>query len=271
MPIPPDAIELREWRVNDPDYPSNPVFRLSRVVGQVARVDIPARRPVSRSMLADLDFGEGSELALAIPKGKVAIAMPVSLMSAVADAIQPGDRVDVLLSLSMVEVDEDTQVKEPLVYAGCDPLVAPCQPSGVQLPRIVSQYTVQNATVLAVDVYGAPEVVAPAAQEVPEGEEAPPAVPNVRNALTRLTSVTLVVTPQDALVLKWARESNASVDLVMRSAVDPDIYGQPEAVTLKYMIQRFEIYTPPKLPSAPENVFRYRLLEIRGAQPAGGE
>jgi Flp pilus assembly protein CpaB len=271
MRIPPDAIEMREWPIDDPEYPSDPVLRLSAAVGQMARVDIPARRPLSRSMLADLALGEGSEMALAIPKGKVAVAMPVSIMSAVANAIRPGDRVDVLVSFSVVEVDEDSQIKEPLVFAGCDPVVAPCQPSGVQLPRIVSQYTVQNVLVLDVDLFGEAPVVPAGEETVQEGEEAPPAVPSVYEALTELTSVTLVVSPQDALVLKWARESNASIDLAMRSAIDPDIYNQPEAVTLQYMIHRFQIYDPAKLPHAVENEFVYRLPEIQGAPPAGGE
>jgi hypothetical protein len=177
----------------------------------------------------------------------------------------------VLVSFSVVEVDEESQIKEPLVFAGCDPVVAPCQPSGIQLPRIVSQYTVQNVLVLDVNLFSeAP--VAPAVEEgVPEGEEALPSVPSVFDALTELTSVTLVVNPQDALVLKWARESNASIDLAMRSAVDPDIYAQPEAVTLQYMLHRFQISEPPKLPHAVENEFVYRLPEVQGAPPVGGE
>ena len=49
--------------------------------------------------------------------------------------------------------------------------------------------------------------------------------------MIELTSVTLVVSPQDALVLKWALENDVSIDLALRSAVDQDIYAQPEAVT----------------------------------------
>jgi Flp pilus assembly protein CpaB len=222
-------------------------------------------------MLADLSVGDGSEMALAIPKGKVAIALPISKLFAVANALRPGDRVDVLLSMGIVEVDEDSQIKEPVVLVGCDPLLAPCQPSGNQLRRFVTQYTVQNALVLDIDLYGEPAPVVPTSEDQPEGEEAPPAVPTVYQALTDLTSVTLVVTPQDALVLKWARETNASIDLVMRSAVDPDIYSQPEAVTLQYMLHRFQISEPPKLPQTIENVFRYRLLEVQGLPPSGGE
>jgi hypothetical protein len=94
----------------------------------------------------------------------------------------------------------------------------------------------------------------------------------VVKAATELTSVTLIVSPQDALVLKWALETNSSIDLVMRSAVDQDVYAQPEAVTLQYMLDRFQISVPPKLPQAPENEFESQILqEAQQNVPTGGE
>jgi Flp pilus assembly protein CpaB len=278
MRVPPDAVEIREWRVDDRDYPKDPAFKLSDVVGKMARVDIPRQRPLSMSMLAELSLGEGSELALAIPKGKVAFALPVRIMSAVANTIRPNDRVDVLISFSIVEADEDSQIKKPVFFTGGEALLAAPQPTGEQIPRIVSQYTVQNVQVLAVDLWEdvLPEVIQPAAEgATPEGEEGAPAVAalNVAGAMIKLTSVTLVVSPQDALVLKWALETDASIDLAMRSAVDQDIYAQPEAVTLQYMLDRFQISVPPKLPhTLTTEEFERRLLdEARERLPVGGE
>jgi hypothetical protein len=58
----------------------------------------------------------------------------------------------------------------------------------------------------------------------------------------------LIVTPQDALVLKWAAEAGAAMQVVLRSYADAD---QPlpstEAVTLQYMMDRFSIGLPPGL------------------------
>jgi hypothetical protein len=59
--------------------------------------------------------------------------------------------------------------------------------------------------------------------------------------------VTLIVTPQDAMVLKYAEEVGASVDLVLRSAEDTGEITT-EAVTLQYIFDRFDIELPPKLP-----------------------
>jgi len=277
MPVPPDAVEVREWP-KDAGLPDDVARKLSDVVGKTARVDIPRQWPVSRSSVTTIELGAGADMALVIPKGKVAIAVPVRVLSAVANAIQPSDRVDVLVSLSMVGVDEDSQIKQPVVLVGGEDCLAGCQPTGEQIPRLVTQYTVQNAQVLAVGLWReelppVEEVVQPAQEETPEGEETapPPEPPNVLQSVTQLTVVTMSVSPQDAMVLKWALESNSSIDLVMRSAIDQDIYAQPEAVTLQYMLDRFQISVPPKLPQAPENDFEYRILkEAQQSAPTTG-
>jgi Flp pilus assembly protein CpaB len=275
MVVPPDAVEIREWPKTD-EFPTDAARRLEAVVGRVARVDIIRQRPVLRSMVTDVDMGTGAEMALGIPKGKVAYALPVKMLSAVANALQPGDRVDVLLSFSMVEVDRDQQIKQPVVKTGGEDCLAGCYLTGEQIPRLVSQYSVQNARVMSIGVWQEEpvEVIVPVeTEETVEGEPTPvpPSAPSVAQAATRLTSVTLIVSPQDALVLKWALETNASIHLVMRSAVDQDIYAQPEAVTLQYMLDRFQISVPPKLPHSPENNFDLGFLQgaTQTAPPAG--
>jgi hypothetical protein len=73
--------------------------------------------------------------------------------------------------------------------------------------------------------------------------------------------VTVAVDPQYALVLKWAVEGNSSLDLVLRSAADLEEFSQPEAVTLQYMVTRYEISLPPRLPHELENEFEYQLID----------
>jgi Flp pilus assembly protein CpaB len=276
MRIPPDAVEIREWPIEDRDFPAEPMYDLDKVVGMVARVEIAMHRPIDASMVKQVFLGEGSEMSLAVPKGQVAIAVPVMAISSVGNAIRPNDRVDVLISFSIVEVDEDAQIKLPVILTGGEDCLAGCMKTGDQIPRLVTQYSVQNALVMGVGMWtGAqPDITVmqtptpatlPGAQPtapVATGAEAPVAVAtSIVRSMTELTVITLAVSPQDALVLKWAWESNSSIDLVMRSANDTDIYAQPEAVTLQYMIDRFQISLPPKLPNTPENKFEYRLIK----------
>jgi Flp pilus assembly protein CpaB len=214
----------------------------------------------------------------------VLIAVPITAMSAAGNALRPGDRVDVLVSLSMIEVDEESQIKLPLALSGGEDCLAGCQAVGEQIPRLVTQYTVQNALVLGIGLWEGEEpelaAVAPSELEAPEEEEAvtealaeeeaAPVAESIALQLTDIRLISLAVSPQDALVMKWLRESNASIDMVMRSAIDEDLYN-PEAVTLQYMLDRFGISMPAKLPHSPENEFKYSLIDtaIEYSAPPG--
>jgi hypothetical protein len=52
---------------------------------------------------------QGSDAAAVLPQGLVAISVPMDRLSGVAYAIQDGDRVDVIVSFLLVDVDEDFQ------------------------------------------------------------------------------------------------------------------------------------------------------------------
>ena len=273
--IPPDAVEIRKWEVDR--LPDDPVTALEDVVGGYATIDLTPPQPLSASKVKTVVL-EGSDISLAIPPGKVGYSFPVRLVSAVANGITPGDRVDVLISWTIVEVDQDLQIKLPVALIGGEDCLSGCQPTGEQRPGLVSQYTVQNALVLGVGLFGGDAVgveiigvgepeeqpVVPLVDQGGEGdvpaETVPPPGANIP-PLSQITVVTLAVDPQYALVLKWAVESSSSLDLVLRSAADIADFSQPEAVTLEYMINRYQISLPPRLPHALENEFKYPLIE----------
>ncbi|MCA9930642.1 MAG: hypothetical protein KC419_19290 [Anaerolineales bacterium] len=80
------------------------------VVGQITRVDIARGQEILRPMLAlnPTDIGSfGSDLALSIPQGEVAVAFPLSSQSGVALAMRPGDAVDVMMTLRTIEIDPE--------------------------------------------------------------------------------------------------------------------------------------------------------------------
>jgi hypothetical protein len=57
----------------------------------------------------------------------------------------------------------------------------------------------------------------------------------------------LIVSPQDALVLKWSIERGAAIHVVLRSYSDVGQRFRTEAVTLQYMVDQFNIGLPPGL------------------------
>ena len=265
-----DAIQKANWP--DTSVPEGRLTNVEDALGRIARVEIAMDMPVTEGMLTDYpgELGAvGSDAALQIPAGKVAYALPVSRYSAVAWAPQAGDHVDVIISLLMTDLDEEFQTALP-DNAACvqPPEGEECQggvmgrlqvlgngwvvnltPSEAQRPRLVTQMTVRDAIVLYIGdwssegVAAAPEEGAQAAEvQAAEGATATPTP--TRAAVEPLT---IIVTPQDAMVLKYAEEVGASIDLVLRSAGDTN-QVPTESVTLQYLLDRFGIELPPKLP-----------------------
>lgn len=86
------------------------------VVGRRARIDVEPNMLLTRSMVvesADQLSSTGSLAALSIPKGMVAVSIPINRLSSVSYAPQPGDHVNVIASLLLVDLDPDFQTILP--------------------------------------------------------------------------------------------------------------------------------------------------------------
>ncbi len=287
------AVRLALWP--EDAIPTGALYELESAYGRIARVDIVLNMPITEGMLTD-DAGKlgaiGSDAALMIPSGRVGYAIAVAGNAGVAWALQPGDHVDVLISLLVMDLDEEFQAEipnqanclSPSEEEGCTPgafgrievlpngWVVNLVPSGSQQPRLVTQMTVQNAQVLRVGSWEEEEVVQSPPPEETAGEEAVP----VATPKKSVRWVTLAVPPQEAAVLKYAEESGASIDFVLRSADDhaASVEFRTQAVTLDYIFAEYGIEAPPKLPygiTPPvDSLRRGAAGEITGQQgPAG--
>ncbi len=149
------------------------------VLGEILKTNVSSGQEIIRPMLAlnptDL-VTIGSDLALYVDQGRVSVAVPIDRFSGAAYAMRPGDLVDVLMSLKLVELDPDFQtalpnvwirVFEPALVEGEEflfpetsegrlELIPLLNTVGVvgprleetQIPRRVTQLTVQQAEVL---------------------------------------------------------------------------------------------------------------------------
>lgn len=264
MAITEDRIQSQPWPADQlpPAYYTDP----AQVLGYIVYTDIPQGMPLMPSMLAQSPAAVGamgSEAALMIPPGKRAYAIPMDLLGAVAWTIRPGDHVDVLASWSISELDEEFQAILPNQYV-CLTGEKECQgiygrvevlptgtvimvyPSGETTNRYVAQVTIQNVVVLGVGKFEVQRAAAgttrPAGEERPALEETPTPVPT-----PSAQAVILIVDPQDALVLKALTEMQADIDLVLRGAGD-ELVVTTDAVTAEYILARYGITLPPKLP-----------------------
>lgn len=266
MVIAEEHIQSASWPVSQlpPAYYTDP----AQVLGYIVRVDIPQGMPLMPSMLArsaEALGAIGSDASLTIPPGKRAFAIPMDLLGSVAWTIQPGDHVDVLASWSISDLDEEFQSELPLQYV-CVGTETACQgiygrmevlptgqpimvyPAGEGQNRYIAQVTIQNAVVLGVGKYVLPTEAGTVRPAQPAGEGAaaaeeqptPPPTPLVQ-------AVILVVDPQDALVLKALTELQANLDLALRAAGDNEIVTT-DSVSVEYIVTRYGITPPPKLP-----------------------
>ncbi|MBI4771409.1 MAG: Flp pilus assembly protein CpaB [Chloroflexi bacterium] len=271
--------------------PEGAVSKMKELIGLKARTDILRGELVLKSLVVETVAqlaADGSYPALSVPRDQVAIAVPVNRFSGVAQALQPGDRVDVFFTLTFVDLDQETQSKLPNqtarvvgpsqveggenvlsggISAGGegsevgqgqgDALGAPLYqvPSEPQRPRLVTQMIVQNAMVLHVGPFTeadrlGPQAATPTPEALPAGAPTPTPAPGAAAVPTR-DIVTLVVPKQDALVLNYAIHAfwNGSADFTLVLRSAGDT-GQiiTESVTLQYLIDRFDISVPAKQP-----------------------
>jgi Flp pilus assembly protein CpaB len=328
--IPPGAVDVREWPV--PSIPTNAIIVPAgtdpqliiqqEIIGKIARSDIAIEQPILTTLLVpDLDqiAEAGSDAAAVLPQGLVAISVPINRLSGVAYAIQDGDRVDVIVSFVVVDVDEEFQTilpnqvfplfygaageglgrstasveieEGPTLLGRIDTIppgdlanVVPVEP---QRPRLVSQRVIENAFVVHVGDFPlggrfiaitntptptplptlAPEQAEAGGEATPVPTPIPTATPAVPDV------VTLGVTPQDAVVLTWAINSDVNLNLTLRSARDvPQV--PTTSVTLQYMVETYNITVPPKLPYSLEPAIRSVVqptVTLAAPEVGGGE
>jgi pilus assembly protein CpaB len=96
---------------------------LETVIGRIALFDLQQGTFVTQSMVVDnvvdlIGADVGSEHAAMIPAGMVAFPIPINRFSSVAYGITQGDRVNVIVTLAMVDLDTQFQSVLPNYTAG---------------------------------------------------------------------------------------------------------------------------------------------------------
>lgn len=272
--IPPNAVALRPWPQDA--APFNGISNLEDVIGKRARTDIFREQPILSNMVVEDLTGAahvGSDAAAVLPEGLRAVSIPVDRLTSIAYAPQDGDRVDLIISLLFVDVDEAFQSLVPnrltlfqvaedgtitfgetiegrLDSTGLGPVIV--SPSERQRPRLVTQMTIQDALIIHMGNFpidgrfiGVPPTPTPVPVEGEEEEGGTPPPPTPTPP--RPDIVTIGVTPQEAVVLTWFIEAKVPVTLALRSASDTARVGTSE-VTLDYLMAQYGISLPGKRP-----------------------
>jgi pilus assembly protein CpaB len=98
-------------------YPQGGFANMQDVVGSVSLVELDSGDPVLSAMVQQPAAKDGLQAtaagkpSLAVPEGKRAISIPISLVSGVGYAVRPGDYVDILATMDIkASGSDDTQI-----------------------------------------------------------------------------------------------------------------------------------------------------------------
>lgn len=233
------------------DIPENAIRSVEAVSGLLAAGPIAQRTVLDQSMvISPMELAQQAMLGKIVETGFVAVAFPINELSSVSYGIKPGDHVDVLMSIYFIDIDQEYQIEGTLCPPLCPGAEGQIQVEpGNQFPRLATQLTIQDVEVLGVGRW--------AYQPQPQEEQAQAAGQEEAIPEQPPAYITLMLTPQDALVLKLARESGANIDLAVRAEDDAQIFTTQQ-VTLDYIMARFGISLPTKQPYTIEHVDRVR-------------
>jgi Flp pilus assembly protein CpaB len=235
------------------------------VVGQILKTKVSTGQEIIRPMLAlnPTDLSTlGSDLALYVDQGRISVAVPIDRYSGAAYAMRPGDLVDILMSLKLVQLDPDFQTARPNVWIrifepgllngteflfgrssegrlefipelGSPGVVGPTL-DDTQVPRRVTQLTIQQAEVIwmgswldptngLVQAFSADAVLTVDETQGQDPQAAAP-VPTPQPVQFAPDIVILSMTVQDALALKLAFETGIEIHLALRSQGDNSVF-----------------------------------------------
>lgn len=112
QPITEDVLAVVQ--ISEDDYLQGMIKEedMDQIIGSYARYDLEPGIYVTEGILVDEAEGlssAGSDHAIFIPTGMVAVAIPVDRLASVAYGVQRGDHVNVIVTLLMVDLDSNYQ------------------------------------------------------------------------------------------------------------------------------------------------------------------
>lgn len=210
------------------EVPSGAIFKTDDVVGSIATRSIqPGQVILAQNLVESFPAGGSSALESAenitttvnfneaLGEDLIAYALPATDRFSAEGLFLPGDRVDLLVSTDVVGEEEGTGGK-------------------------VSIYVLQDLEILQI-IYQSP------AKEKKEGETDKKDTPPTDLAARVPKTILLAIEPQDAVILKYAIDTETSIDLALR-ANDNRRRFEVEAVTINTIADNYDFEAPRPVP-----------------------
>jgi Flp pilus assembly protein CpaB len=262
---------------------------VNQVEGKMARYTMDPYTVVTSALITGSPLTEqGSDDALFITQGMVAVSIPITRLSSVSYAPQRGDHVNVIVTMLFVDMDPAWQTVLPnwtgnvigpgggLANDGTlfalpirggseqgrtenDPLVNQTfyiLPSEAQRPRLVSQTLIQNVIVLQMGNFKTPSEKAALEATVPPPTATPE--PGVEQAPQEAAPTpTPMPAPPDVITLIVTPQDAVTLNYLIYGGAELTLVLRnprdaevptTEAVTLSYLLDQYNIPIPVKLP-----------------------
>lgn len=155
-----------------------------------------------------------------VPVGRVVVWLAMPDLIAGQIGFRPGDRLDILLSLPLTPTDQAQDASTPAGSA------APTQGK----LNTSTQTTLQN-----IEIFALGERQEPGVQAGPGGASA--------RAAPSGQPLALLVDHQDAIIIKFIKDSGGTIDFALRSS-DEDRIVRTDAVTVDSIAERFRFRVP---------------------------
>lgn len=195
--------------------PANALSSPTQAFDHVVTGDIEKGAPVFSTNLSVTKTDGQNGLSIDIPQDEVAIAVPVTQTDTAGGVIAPGDFVDVLVSVN--------------AGPSADASASGAAASNGNEKKLVSLTTLQHVKVLAIGQSLLPPGAQPASgKDAASNNSTPPVGP----------TMTLLLNHQDALLVKYAKDSGGMIDLVLRRYDDKDT-ASTDPVDLNYFLNKF--------------------------------
>jgi len=244
------------------------------LVGKFTKYPIDQGVVITESMVSEEELTQ-------IPMGMSAIAIPTTRLASAAYGVRDGAHVDVSACFLFVDVDPTFQsvlpnqvgvligpanVKPPdmpgVTLGVYPPESSQSQgrtevesafqqgiyvmPSEQQRPRLVCQIISQNVKVLKLGSFPFEQTPVDTGQAADQQQAQVVQQPDQNPDI-----VTLIVSPQDSIMMSYLVYSGAKITLTLRNAEDESRVAT-EAATLQFLLSQYNIPVPAKLPYAVE-------------------
>jgi Flp pilus assembly protein CpaB len=220
---------IRVEELDENEIPSGAAVRAQDVIGGIAKRDFAQGEVITMQDIVQPWDPRRITETLLIDDDKLVVVLEADDILSQWGGVIPGDHVDVLFSLDII-------LETPMY-----PQEVLAAEQGIQL--IERDQNMDNTSVLALQNLEVLEILvepqSPAQAQAQQEEGLPPELP--RRALV------LQIDPQDAVILKYLRDSEAAtIDVALR-ARDNDTLYQVDAVNVNYLILRYGIVLPEPL------------------------